>query len=128
MPYRRLPKTDQARLYALKQAVHRAGEVEFNQQAINYKTLIEAQRLLLQFENQVAQYHANFDSKVSDNKQYRHKVRNARMYISHFINSRVINREATLTNTCILSVNNILPPSNQVLFRTQIWQDMIIWI
>lgn len=85
MPYRRLPKTDQARLYALKQAVHRAGEVAFNQQAINYKTLIEAQRLLLQFENQVAQYHANFDSKVSDNKQYRHKVRNARMYISHFI-------------------------------------------
>ena len=65
MPYRRLPKTDQARLYALKQAVHRAGEVAFNQQAINYKTLIEAQRLLLQFENQVAQYHANFDSKVS---------------------------------------------------------------
>ena len=85
MPYRRLPKTDQARLHALKQAVHHAGEVEFNQQAINYKTLIEAQRLLLQFENQVAQYHANFDSKVSDNKQYRHKVRNARMYISHFI-------------------------------------------
>ena len=85
MPYRRLPKTDQARLHALKQAVHRAGEVEFNQQAINYKTLIEAQRLLLQFENQVAQYHANFDSKVLDNKQYRHKVRNARMYISHFI-------------------------------------------
>lgn len=85
MPYRRLPKTDQARLHALKQAVHHAGEVEFNQQAINYKTLIEAQRLLLQFENQVAQYHANFDSKVLDNKQYRHKVRNARMYISHFI-------------------------------------------
>ena len=85
MPYRRLPKTDQARLYALKQAVQRASEVAFNQQAINYKTLIEAQRLLLQFENQVAQYHANVDSKVSDNKQYRHKVRNARMYISHFI-------------------------------------------
>ncbi len=85
MPYRRLPKTDQARLHALKKAVHRAGEVEFNQQAINYKTLIEAQRLLMQFENQVAQYHANVDTKVSDNKQYRHKVRNARMYISHFI-------------------------------------------
>ena len=85
MPYRRLPKTDQARLYALQQAVRHAGEMDFNQQAINYKTLTEAQRLLLQFENQVAQYHANVDSKVMDNKQYRHKVRNARMYISHFI-------------------------------------------
>ena len=85
MPYRRLPKTDQARLHALQQAVRQAGEAAFNQQAINYKTLIEAQRLLLQFENQVAHYHANVDTKVSDNKQYRHKVRNARMYISHFI-------------------------------------------
>lgn len=85
MPYRRLPKTDQARLRALQQAVRQAGEVAFNQQAINYKTLTEAQRLLMQFENQVAQYHANVDTKVSDNKQYRHKVRNARMYISHFI-------------------------------------------
>lgn len=85
MPYRRLPKTDQARLHALQQAVRQASEAAFNQQAINYKTLIEAQRLLMQFENQVAQYHANVDTKVSDNKQYRHKVRNARMYISHFI-------------------------------------------
>ena len=89
MPYRRLPKTDQARLYALQQAVRHAGEVEYNQQAIHYKTLTEAQRFLLQFENQVAQYHANFDSKVMDNKQYRHKVRNARMYISHFIQGEI---------------------------------------
>ena len=29
MPYRRLPKTDQARLRALKQAIQHAGEVEF---------------------------------------------------------------------------------------------------
>lgn len=85
MPYRRLPKTDQARLRALQQAVRHASEAEFNQKAISYKTLTEAQRFLMQFENQVAQYHANFDTKVSDNKQYRHKVRNARMYISHFI-------------------------------------------
>ena len=40
---------------------------------------------IFSFENQVAQYHANFDSKVTANKQYRHRVRNARMYISHFI-------------------------------------------
>ncbi|MBO5817677.1 MAG: hypothetical protein J6R26_07050 [Paludibacteraceae bacterium] len=85
MPYRRLPKTDQARLRALKQAILHAGEVAFNQQAVNYRTITEAQRFLMTFENQVAQYQANFDSKVSDNKQYRHKVRNARMYISHFI-------------------------------------------
>ena len=85
MPYRRLPKTDQARLRALQRAVQQAGNAAYNDQAVNYRTITEAQRFLMQFENQVAQYHANFDSKVSDNKQYRHKVRNARMYISHFI-------------------------------------------
>ena len=85
MPYRRLPKTDQARLHALQRAVQQASNAAYNEQAINYRTLTEAQRYLMQYENQVAQYHANFDSKVSANRQYRHRVRNARMYISHFI-------------------------------------------
>lgn len=85
MPYRRLPKTDQARLHALQRAVQQAANAPYNEQVINYRTLSEAQRCLMQYENQVAQYHANFDSKVSANRQYRHRVRNARMYISHFI-------------------------------------------
>ena len=85
MPYRRLPKTDQARLRALQRAVQQSGNAAYNDQAITYRTITEAQRFLMQFENQVAQYHANFDSKVTANKQYRHRVRNARMYISHFI-------------------------------------------
>ena len=50
MPYRRLPKTDQARLRALKQAIRHAGEVAFNQQAVNYGTIAEAQRFLMQFQ------------------------------------------------------------------------------
>ena len=85
MPYRRLPKTDLARLSALQRAVQQAGNAAYNDQAVNYRTITEAQRFLMQFENQVAQYHANFDSKVTANKQYRLGVRNARMYISHFI-------------------------------------------
>ena len=89
MPYRRLPKTDQARLHALQKAVQQAGNAAYNDQAINYRTLTEAQRFLMQYQNQVAQYHANFDSKVTANKQYRHRVRNARMYISHV--SQVLN-------------------------------------
>lgn len=85
MPYRRLPKTDQARLKALQKAIRQAENVAYNDLAISYKSRTEAQRLLMQFENQVAQYHANFDSKVNANQRYRHRVRNARMYISHFI-------------------------------------------
>jgi hypothetical protein len=85
MPYRRLPKTDQARLHALQKAIQQAADADFKNQAINYRTLTEAQRFLMVFENQVAQYHANFDSKVTANRRYRHRVHNARMYISHFI-------------------------------------------
>ena len=85
MPYRRLPNTDQARLRALQTAVQRAGEADFTEQVLSYKTLNEAQRFLLVFENQVQQYYQNFNSKVSANKRYKHIVGNARMYISHFI-------------------------------------------
>lgn len=85
MPYRRLPNTDQARLHALQTAVQRASEADFTEQVLTYRTLTEAQKFLLIFENQVQQYHSNFETKVSANKQYRHVVSNARMYISHFI-------------------------------------------
>ena len=85
MPYRRLPNTDQARLSALQNAVQRASEADFMEQVLNYRTLSNAQRFLLQFENQVSQYRENFNGRVSANKQYRHMVQNARMYISHFI-------------------------------------------
>ncbi len=126
MPYRRLPKTDQARLRALQQAVHHAGEVEFNQQAINYRTLGEAQRLLMQFENQVAQYHANFDTKVSDNKQYRHKVRNARMYISHFI--QVLNL-AAIRGEIKKSQKELykLDPYNHILPDLSTEENLLLW-
>lgn len=85
MPYRRLPNTDQARLHALQQAVRCASEAEYNNQVLRYATMGSAQRMLMQFETQVTQYKDNFKSKVSANKQYRHMVQNARMYISHFI-------------------------------------------
>ena len=85
MPYRRLPNTDQARLYALQTAVQKASEADFTEQVLTYKTLNEARRFLINFESKVSQYHQNFQSKVSATKKYRHIVQNARMYISHFI-------------------------------------------
>jgi hypothetical protein len=85
MPYRRLPNTDQARLYALQTAVRRAADADYSNQALSYRTLTNAQRELMHFETMVTQYRDNYRSKVSANKQYRHIVQNARMYISHFI-------------------------------------------
>lgn len=85
MPYRRLPNTDQARLTTLQQAVRRATEADYTEQVIPYKTLKDAQAFLMQFENLVTRYQENYRTKVSANKQYRHMVQTARMYVSHFI-------------------------------------------
>ena len=85
MPYRRLPNTDLARLHALQNAVQRAQAADYTEQVIPYKVLSEAQRFLVPFENAVMQSKDNYNSAVKANKQYRHIVQNARMYISHFI-------------------------------------------
>ena len=85
MPYRRLPNTDVARLHALQYALRRAQEADYTEQALPYKMQSEIQRFLVPFENAVMQSKDNYTSKVNANKQYRHVVQNARMYISHFI-------------------------------------------
>lgn len=85
MPYRRLPKTDQARMRALRAAIYRADEASFNDQVVSFATINEAKNFISQFESQVALYHQNTDSRISANKDYRHIVNMARMHISHFI-------------------------------------------
>lgn len=57
----------------------------FREQVIPYKLQSEVQQFLAQYENIVLQSKENYTSKVSANKQYRHIVQKARMYISHFI-------------------------------------------
>lgn len=85
MPYRRLPNTDLARLRSLQTALQRAEITGFNEQVLPYKLQSEIQQFLSQFENTVLQSKENYTTKVSANKQYRHNVQKARMYISHFI-------------------------------------------
>ena len=85
MPYRRLPNTDLARLHALQNALRRAQEADYTEQVLPYKLQNDTQRFLAQFENAVLRSKDNYTSKVNANKQYRHIVQNARMYISHFI-------------------------------------------
>lgn len=126
MPYRRLPNTDQARLSALQNAVQRASEADFTEQVLNYKTLSEAQRFLVQYENLVMQYHNNFQSKVSANKQYRHMVQNARMYISHFIqvlNLAVIRGEIKKEQKELYKLN----PESHIVPDLSSEEDLLVW-
>lgn len=126
MPYRRLPSTDQARLSALQRAVQAANEADFMEQVISYRTLNEAQKFLMQFEAQVSQYHDNFRGKVSANKQYRHYVQNARMYISHFIqvlNMAVIRGEIKKEHKELYK----LDPNSHILPDLSSEEDLIVW-
>lgn len=126
MPYRRLPNTDQSRLHALQTAVVSASEADFTEQVISYKTANEARNFLALFENQVQQYHQNFQTRVSANKKYRHIVANARMYISHFIqvlNLAVIRGDIKKEQKELygLDVNNhILPDLSSE-------EDLLVW-
>ncbi len=126
MPYRRLPNTDQARLAALRTAVQRASEADFTEQVLKYKTLSEAQRFLMQFENMVMQYHDNFQSRVAANKKYRHVVQNARMYISHFIqvlNMSVIRGEIKREQKELYG----LDPNNHIVPDLSSEEDLLVW-
>lgn len=126
MPYRRLPNTDQARLSALQMAVQRASEADFTEQVLSYKTLCDARRFLMQFENSVMQYHENFRTKVSANKQYRRVVQNARMYISHFIqvlNLAVIRGEIKAEQKELYQ----LDPRNHIVPDLSSEEDLLVW-
>lgn len=94
MPYRRLPNTDQARLRTLKQAIAEHNrQTNVNDLTISYKLINNAKVYLNNFEKTLAQYQQALDSQISANKNYQHVVKNARLYISHFI--QVLNLSIT---------------------------------
>lgn len=82
MPYRRLPNTDQARIKALRAAVEKG---DIYKPIISLKTLSEARTFLSRFEMAQMYYKQCWDNQVNSSKKYQLSVKNARMYISHFI-------------------------------------------
>ncbi|MCR5361525.1 MAG: hypothetical protein K6E73_05880 [Bacteroidales bacterium] len=85
MPYRRLPATDMARLYALKKAVEMEGYRENGELVLSYQTTQEAQQFLLHFQRAQAKYQQCYDLHAKSSKTYRKELQLARLYVSHFI-------------------------------------------
>lgn len=85
MPYRRLPNTDSARIKALRTAIEKADETDFQQLAFSPGTLARAKNALLQFERLCAAYQQTYGTQVKANKSFQAKAKNTRMYISHFM-------------------------------------------
>lgn len=84
MPYRRLPNTDNARIRALKTAVdkkrfhYHEGEVF----SIDLSTL---EMLLRNFEASQIHYRKSLEIQAGSNKKFQRLIRDARLYVSHFI-------------------------------------------
>ncbi len=85
MPYRRLPNTDQARLRSLKQALHKAELVRVYDLAFSQKILVQIQSFLPSFEKALLEYKQVMEQQAKQGNAYRELLKNARMYVSHFI-------------------------------------------
>ncbi len=84
MPYRRLPKTDQARIQSLQKIIELDKE-NLDSVPISSRLMMQAKTYFPVFYTLVLQYNETYNAQVDENKKYQKIVRNARMYISHFI-------------------------------------------
>lgn len=87
MPYRRLPKTDQARIRALKAAVDNSTQNGIYTNVLSHNTYHRAKNFLERFSREVAVYRRCVieQSSKKGNKEYDAALKKARMYVSHFI-------------------------------------------
>jgi hypothetical protein len=83
MPYRRLPNTDNARIRALRTAIEKNSSF-FGQDLISLD-LQKLKLMLRNFEMAQLRYKDSLEAQASANRKFQKLVKNARLYISHFI-------------------------------------------
>lgn len=115
MPYRRLPNTDAARIKSLKRALEENRSLPFAERIISVETMEIANVFLPTFENAHAEYERAFQAQIRSNKAFQELMKNAKLYVSHFIqvlNLSVIRKEinAELKNLYGLESNSSNTP------------------
>ena len=87
MPYRRLPKTDQARIRALRTAVESSVQNGVFTNVLSHNTYYKAKTFLEKFSREVTVYKRCVaeQSAKRGNDKYEAALKRARMYVSHFI-------------------------------------------
>lgn len=83
MPYRRLPNTDNARIKALRTAIDKHNSL-FGQNVISLD-IRKLESMLRNFESAQVRYRESLDRQAAANRKFQKLVKNARLYISHFI-------------------------------------------
>ncbi|MCK9159369.1 MAG: hypothetical protein M0P00_02595 [Bacteroidaceae bacterium] len=113
MPYRRLPNTDQARIRTLQQTIEK-GERGDEELPVAFHTLSIAKNFLEKFDPAHFYYTQCYSNQVKNGFKHRKNVKNARLYISHFIqvlNLAVIRSEVTESQKKLygLPAKNVVP-------------------
>ena len=87
MPYRRLPKTDQARIRTLRMAIDSSVQNGVYMNVLSHNTYYKAKTFLERFVREVDIYKKSVSEQSSKrgNQKYEAALKRARMYVSHFI-------------------------------------------
>lgn len=85
MPYRRLPNTDKARIRSMQCAIDMEYSETKNNLAISYKIINEARSFLNKFNKAHEEYITYYNKQANASKRYTTLAKNARLYVSHFI-------------------------------------------
>lgn len=85
MPYRRLPKTDASRILAMRKALDTESSNYGERQPVPFVYIQQIKNIINQFETQVQNFHFYYNQRVENNRRVNEATRNARMYLSHFI-------------------------------------------
>lgn len=131
MPYRRLPNTDSARIKALRTAINKCTDTDYNDMVVSMKTLHKAKSAIGKFERMCEVYQQSFETQIKANKTFQKQIKNVRMYLSHFIQVlylSVIRDEIKKENLSLygLEESNMLVPdlnTNEMLLE---WGKKII--
>lgn len=126
MPYRRLPNTDSARIKALRMAVEKAVETDFRELSVSPHLIEEAKTSLIHFERLCGRYQQMYDIQVQANKQFKVKVKNARMYLSHFVQVLYMSIQRTEIKEAHLSLYG-LEESNMIVPDFSTNEQLLEW-
>ncbi|MDR1592252.1 MAG: hypothetical protein LBS16_05150 [Prevotellaceae bacterium] len=85
MPYRRLPKTDQARMRTLQTILSIEKEFDIGALPVSFRLLNQAKTEHAIFAHHVYLYSQSYEVWFEENKKYQQVIQNIRIYISHFI-------------------------------------------
>ena len=131
MPYRRLPQTDPSRISALRCAIEMEGYKENGELVLSYQAIQTAQQFLQKFEKTVTLYQQNINQITASSKAYRKEIKNAKLYVSHFVTvmNMAIMRGELRKEIKIpygLSMDNNLLPNLNTEADLQEWGERII--